>query len=72
MQYVVNFSAGLTSFWAIKCTIERYGRESTHVVFADTKGKKDADNPHAGEDQDSYRFLRDTARYCAILCDSDP
>jgi hypothetical protein len=56
MHYIVNFSAGLTSWKALQRTIERYGKESTTAVFADTKI----------EDEDSYRFLRDTEQYFGI------
>ena len=53
MQYIVNVSGGLTSFEALRRTIERYGKENTHPVFADTKQ----------EDEDLYRFLLDQERY---------
>jgi hypothetical protein len=61
VHYVVHVSGGLTSFWALKRTIELAGTENTTGYFADTKGAKDKDNIHAGEDQDTYRFLRDIA-----------
>lgn len=66
MKYIVNLSGGLTSAWALKCTIDTFGLHNTEVYFADTKGKKDADNPHAGEDQDSYRFIRDLSKHFKI------
>ncbi|HVB20581.1 MAG TPA: hypothetical protein VNG51_01365 [Ktedonobacteraceae bacterium] len=53
MKYVVNVSGGLTSFEALRRTIERYGKENTHPVFADT----------LAEDADLYRFLADQERY---------
>src|SRR6266487_3525875 len=53
MKYIVNVSGGLTSFEALRRTIERYGKENTHPVFADT----------LAEDTDLYRFLRDQERY---------
>jgi hypothetical protein len=56
MKYVVNVSGGLTSFWALKCTLDRYGKENTHPVFADT----------LQEEPDLYRFLRDQERYFGI------
>lgn len=56
MLYIVNVSGGLTSFEALRRTIERYGKDSTVAVFADTKI----------EDADSYRFLSDQERYFGI------
>ena len=53
MKYIVNVSGGLTSFEALRRTIERYGKENTHPVFADT----------LAEDADLYRFLSDQERY---------
>lgn len=66
MKYIVNLSGGLTSAWALKCCIEQKGIEHTEVYFANTKGKKDKDNSHAGEDEDSYRFIKDLARHFQI------
>lgn len=56
MHYVVNFSAGLTSWKALDRTIAQHGSANTAVVFADVKI----------EDADSYRFLRDTERHFDI------
>lgn len=56
MKYIVNVSGGLTSFEALRRTIERYGVEHTHPVFADT----------LAEDPDLYRFLSDQERYFGI------
>ena len=53
MKYIVNVSGGLTSFEALRRTIDRYGKENTHPVFADT----------LAEDADLYRFLADQERY---------
>jgi 3'-phosphoadenosine 5'-phosphosulfate sulfotransferase (PAPS reductase)/FAD synthetase len=66
MKYAVQISGGLTSAWALKRTIEVHGLHNTEGYFADTKGKKDADNPHAGEDQDSYRFIREIAKHFQV------
>lgn len=49
-------SGGLTSFEALRRTIERHGKESTHAVFADTKI----------EDLSLYRFLDDQERYLGV------
>jgi hypothetical protein len=56
MKYIVNVSGGLTSFEALRRTIERYGKENTHAIFADTRI----------EDEDLYRFLADQERYLGI------
>lgn len=52
MQYIVNVSGGLTSYEALRRTIERYGKANTTAVFADTRI----------EDPDLYRFLDDIER----------
>ena len=57
MKYIVNVSGGLTSFEALRRTIERYGKENTHAVFADT----------LVEDADLYRFLSDQERYFNMI-----
>ena len=46
----------LTSFEALRRTIERHGKENTHAIFADT----------SIEDEDLYRFLNDQKRYFCI------
>lgn len=56
MQYIVNFSAGLTSWEALRRTIDRHGKEHTVAVMADV----------LTEDADSYRFLHDTEHYFGI------
>jgi hypothetical protein len=56
MRYIVNVSGGLTSYEALKRTIERHGVESTTAVFADTRI----------EDSDLYRFLDDIERHLGI------
>jgi hypothetical protein len=56
MKYIVNVSGGLTSFEALRRTIERYGKEETHPIFADT----------LAEDPDLYRFLVDQERYFGL------
>ena len=66
MKYIVHISGGLTSFWAAKIAVEQKGKANVEGVFANTKGAKDKDNPHAGEDQDSYRFIKDIAKHLGI------
>lgn len=56
MLYIVNVSGGLTSFEALRRTIERYGKERTRAVFADT----------LVEDADLYRFLDDQEKLLGI------
>lgn len=56
MEYIVNVSGGLTSFEALRRTLEKYGKENTHAIFADT----------LIEDEDLYRFLDDQERYFGI------
>ena len=56
MKYVVNVSGGLTSFEALRRTLERHGKSNTIAVFADT----------LIEDEDLYRFLDDQERYFDI------
>lgn len=53
MIYIVNVSDGLTSFEALRRTLDRYGKANTLAVFADTRI----------EDEDLYRFLDDQERY---------
>jgi orotidine-5'-phosphate decarboxylase len=49
MHYIVNVSGGLTSFEALRRTIERHGKAAVTAVFANTRM----------EDRDLYRFLAD-------------
>lgn len=56
MIYIVNVSGGLTSFEALRRTIEKHGKDNTHAIFADT----------LIEDEDLYRFLDDQERYFGI------
>jgi 3'-phosphoadenosine 5'-phosphosulfate sulfotransferase (PAPS reductase)/FAD synthetase len=56
MIYIVNVSGGLASFEALHRTIERYGKEQTVALFADT----------LIEDADLYRFLDDQERVFGI------
>lgn len=59
LRFIVNFSGGLTSWEALRRTIETHGKEHVHVVFADT----------LEESKDLYRFLEDTERYFRITID---
>lgn len=57
--FVVNVSGGLTSFEALRRTLDRHGKEKTHAIFADT----------LIEDEDLYRFLDEQERYFGIKID---
>lgn len=50
-RFMVSFSSGITSWAAAKRTADQYGTQDMVLVFADTKI----------EDEDNYRFLRDSA-----------
>jgi hypothetical protein len=56
VKYLVNVSGGLTSFEALRRTLDKHGKENTHAYFADT----------LIEDWDTYRFLLDQQRYFGI------
>lgn len=63
MIYLVNSSGGLTSFEALRRTLDKYGKENTHAYFADT----------LQEDGSTYQFILDQERYFGIkiekICD---
>lgn len=64
LTYIVNVSTGLASNEALERTIIAKGKENTVAVMADVKGHSTSE--HAGEDEDSYRFQNDVARYFGI------
>lgn len=51
------FSSGVGSWAAAKRVAEMYGTDELVLLFADVKGNNPS--PHAGEDEDNYRFLKD-------------
>lgn len=59
MKHVVMFSGGIGSWACAKRVAEQHGTENLYLVFSDVKGN--ADSPHIGEDEDTYRFLQDAA-----------
>jgi len=59
MKRVVMFSGGIGSWGAAKRVAEAYGTDDLFLVFTDVKGN--SDNPHIGEDEDTYRFIKDAA-----------
>jgi hypothetical protein len=59
MKHIVMFSGGIGSWACAKRVAEEHGAENTTLLFADVKGA--STNPHIGEDEDTYRFLRDAS-----------
>lgn len=59
MNHVVMFSSGAGSWAAAKRVAERHGTEDLTLLFADVRGQNPS--PHAGEDEDNYRFLYEAA-----------
>jgi len=59
-KHVVMFSGGIGSWATAKKVAEKHGIENLYLVFSDVKG--DTDNPHIGEDEDTYRFIEDAAK----------
>ena len=60
MQHIICFSGGIGSWATAKRVIEAEGgADDVTLLFADVKG--DNDSPHLGEDEDTYRFIADTA-----------
>lgn len=59
MNRVVMFSGGLGSWMTAKRVTEQYGTDDLYLVFADVGGNHE--DPHSGEDEDTYRFIREAA-----------
>lgn len=59
MQHVVMFSGGIGSWMTAKRVIDLFGPDDVVLLFSDVKG--DTDNPHIGEDEDTYRFVTEAA-----------
>jgi len=55
-EFTNSFRCGQNQFEALRRTIERYCKENTHAIFADTMI----------EDEDLYRFLADQEWYFGI------
>lgn len=53
------FSGGLGSWCAARRVAREHGTSDLVLLFADVKG--DSDNPHVGEDEDTYRFISQAA-----------
>jgi hypothetical protein len=59
MKHVVMFSGGIGSWATAKRVVEKFGSNDVTLLFSDVKGN--TDNPHIGEDEDTYRFIKDAA-----------
>lgn len=59
VKHVVMFSGGIGSWAAAKIASHRSAKENLYLVFSDVKGF--SDNPHIGEDEDTYRFVQEAA-----------
>ncbi|QQM15313.1 PAPS reductase-like domain protein [Mycobacterium phage Pound] len=57
LKHVVMFSGGVGSWATAKRVAALYGTENLTLLFADVGGKHTS--PHAGEDEDCYRFIED-------------
>ena len=57
MKRVVMFSGGIGSWAAAKRVANQYGTDNLFLLFTDVKGQ--ATSPHIGEDEDTYRFLKE-------------
>jgi hypothetical protein len=60
LKHVVMFSGGIGSWAAAKMVAAKHGTEDLYLVFTDVKGN--AESPHIGEDEDTYRFLDDAVK----------
>jgi hypothetical protein len=58
-KHVVMFSGGLGSWATAKRVAAEHGTTNLFLVFADVGG--DHSNPHEGEDEDTYRFIKEAA-----------
>ena len=53
------FSGGIGSWATAKIVARQQTTENLYLVFSDVKGF--SDNPHIGEDEDTYRFVQEAA-----------
>lgn len=56
--HVVMFSGGLGSWLTAKRVAEKHGTDGLTLLFADVGSDR---SPHVGEDEDTYRFIREAA-----------
>ena len=59
MKHIVMFSGGIGSWATAKKVAEKYGTENVVLLFSDVKGN--SENVNIGEDEDTYRFIRQAA-----------
>ena len=59
LNHIVMFSGGIGSWMTAKKVVDAVGSENVTLLFSDVKGN--SDNPHIGEDEDTYRFLKDAS-----------
>jgi hypothetical protein len=55
------FSGGIGSWACAKRVANKYGTDNLYLLFSDVKGS--TDNPHIGEDEDTYRFIEESASH---------
>jgi hypothetical protein len=60
MKHIVMFSGGIGSWLTAKRVVDAFGPEDVILLFSDVRGN--ADNPHIGEDEDTYRFIEDASK----------
>lgn len=58
-KHVVFYSGGIGSWATATRVAEQYGTDDLYLVFADVKGNNP--DPHVGEDEDTYRFIEESA-----------
>lgn len=61
MKHIVMFSGGIGSYITAKRVCAVAGAENVILLFSDVKGA--SDNPHIGEDEDTYRFIKEASEY---------
>lgn len=59
LLHVVMFSGGIGSYITAKRVVAKVGAENVVLLFSDVKG--DTNNPHIGEDEDTYRFIEEAS-----------
>jgi hypothetical protein len=58
-KHVVMFSGGIGSWATAKRVAEKHGTDNLVLLFSDVKGENLS--PHVGEDEDTYRFIKEAA-----------
>jgi hypothetical protein len=59
MRHIVMFSGGIGSAELARRVVAEQGTDAVTLLFSDVKG--DSDDPHVGEDEDTYRFIYEVA-----------